>query len=162
MKVTVFTVRSVGVGIAAGMLVAVAFGLFAGASWGLAAVNGLSAGTLVCTIYIGMNDDRVDWNSVPPGRRGTWKLAYSVILVPALFLEYLTGFGFGNVDPPLLNGMEFGVVDLLALKALILTTGSAAYALGNITAKLEHLIGDESMDPHPLRVTPHDGPRHSS
>ena len=155
MKVAVFTVRSVGVGIAAGLLVTVAFGLFAGASWGLAAVNGLSAGPLVFTIYIGMNDDRVDWNSVPPGRRGTWKLAYSVIFLPALFLEYLTGFWGDSGGVPLLNGMEFGVVDLLALKALILTTGFAAYALGNITAKLEHLSGDES-------VAPHDGPRHSS
>ena len=47
-----FAVHSVGVGIAAGMLVAAAFGLLAGASWGLAAVNGLSAGVLVLTAYI--------------------------------------------------------------------------------------------------------------
>lgn len=162
MKVAVFTVRTVGVGIAAGVLVATAFGLFAGASWGLAAVNGLSAGVLVFTICIGMNDDRVDWGSVPSGHRGTWKLAYIVILVPTLLLEYLTGFWFDSGDAPLLNGMEFGVVDLIALKALIFTTGFAAYALGNITAKLEHLIGDESVEPHPLRVTPHIGPHRSS
>ena len=162
MKVAVFTLRSVGVGIVAGMLVAVAFGLFAGASWGLAIVNGLSAGALVLTVSIGMNDDRVDWGSVPPGRRGTWNLAYSVILIPAVFLEYLTGFWFDSDGVPLLNGIKFGVVDLIALKALFLTTGFAAYALGNITAKLEHLVGDEGVHPYPLHVTPPDGPRRSS
>ena len=118
------------------MLVAATFGLYVGASWGLAAVDGLSAGALVLTVYIGMIDDRVDWNSVPPGRRGTWLLAYSVIFIPALLVEHLIAFEFVSGDAPALKGKEFGSVNLFALKVLFLTTGSAAYALGNITAKL--------------------------
>ena len=47
MKVTVFTERSIGVGIAAGMLVAATAGLLVGASWGMAAVNGLSVGNVL-------------------------------------------------------------------------------------------------------------------
>ena len=160
MKVAVFTLRSVGVGIAAGVLVAVAIGLLPGTSWGLAAVNGLSAGVLVLTVYVGMIDDRVDWNSGTrrPGRRGTYTLAYCVIFTPGLFVEYFIGFEFVRGGPPVLKGMEFGSLNLYALKMLFLTTGAAAYALGSITAKLVHLYGDESLDPHPLRVTPADEP----
>ena len=47
MKVTVFTERSIGVGIAAGMFVAATAGLLVGASWGMAAVNGLSVGNVL-------------------------------------------------------------------------------------------------------------------
>ena len=47
-------------------------------------------------------------------------------------------------------------------KALFLTTGSVACALGSITAKLEHLDGDESVYPHPLCMTPPAGTRRSS
>ena len=46
MKVTVFTLRSVGIGIVFGVLVAAGLGLLRATDWGLAAMNGLSAGTL--------------------------------------------------------------------------------------------------------------------
>ena len=47
MKATVFTERSIGVGIAACMLVAATAGLLVGVSWGMAAVNGLSVGNVL-------------------------------------------------------------------------------------------------------------------
>ena len=61
MKVAVFTVRVVGTGIVFGLLVTAAFGLLCGADWGLAAMNGLSSGTLALAFSIGISDDRLDW-----------------------------------------------------------------------------------------------------
>ena len=56
--------------------------------------------------------------------------------------------------------MARAYANYFAVEMLLLITGFAAYGLGFINAKLEHLDGDESGDP--LRAIPPDGPRHSS
>ena len=67
MKVAVFTGRSVGIGIVFGVLVAAGFGQFRGTDWGLAAMNGLSAGALALAFSIGMSDGRLQWYGNHPG-----------------------------------------------------------------------------------------------
>ena len=163
----VFTGRSVSIGIVFGVLVAAGFGQFRGTDWGLAAMNGLSAGALALAFSIGMSDGRLQWYGNHPGRQGVWMLAYIVIGISAAFVR-----GFIEVDR-FIEGKKFfdmykfidmarAYANYFAVEMLLLITGFAAYGLGFINAKLEHLDGDKSGDPLPLRATSPDGPRHSS
>lgn len=167
MKVAVFTLRSVGIGIVFGVLVAAGLGLLFGTDWGLAAMNGLSAGALALAFSIGTSDDRLKWYRNRPGRQGVWMLACIVLGISSLFVRefievdrFIEGeklfemYGFIDMARAYANGF--------AVEVLILITGMATYCLGCIRAKLEHLDGDESGDPPLLRATPPDGPRHSS
>lgn len=167
MKVAVFTVRSVGIGIVFGVLVAAGFGQFYGTDWGLAAMNGLSAGALALAVSISMSDDRLEWYSNRPGRQGVGMLAFIVMMIPLTFVrEFIAVDRF--IEEEKLVEM-YGFIDTarasanaFAVSMLILTTGFATYGLGCIKAKLEHLDGDESGDPPLLSATLPDGPRHFS
>ena len=167
MKVAVFTMRSVGIGIVFGVLVAASFGLLDGADWGLAAMNGLSAGAAALAFSIGMSDDRLKWYSNRPGRQGVWILAYTVMLIPAFFVErfievdrFIEGEKFFEMREFI--DMARAYANGFAVGMLIMITAFATYGLGFINAKLEHLSGDESGDSPLLRAPPPDGPRYSS
>ena len=167
MKVTVFTVRSVGIGIVCGVLVAAGLGLFFGTDWGLAAMNGLSAGALALAFSIGASDDRLKWYGNRRGRQVVGVLAWIVMMIPSICVRE-----FIAVDRFIEEGKLFEMYKFIdtarafangfAVTMLILITGFATYGLGFINAKLEHLDGDESGDPPLLRATLPDGPRHSS
>ena len=86
MKVAVFTVRSIGIGIVFGVIVAVGLGVLGGSDWGLAAMNGLSAGALAMAFSIGMSDDGLKWYGYCPSRQGVWMLAYIVMMIPTFFM----------------------------------------------------------------------------
>lgn len=167
MKVAVFSVRSVGIGIVCGVLVAAGLGLRRGADWGLAALNGLSAGAAVLAFSIGMSDDRLKWYGNRRKRQGVGILAFIVTMIPSVFVRELIAVDRFIEEEKLFE--MYGFIDTarasangFAVSMLILITGFAAYDLGCINAKLEHLDGDESGDPLPLRGIPPDGPRHSS
>ena len=142
MKVEVFTVRSVAISIAAGVLAAAAFGLL-GVTPGLAVLTGLPVGALVLAVSIGARDGRFDTLGAKSIRRwrGVWVLAWIVLSVPA----FMVG-SFLDVDLNPDNG--------LALSALLLATGLATYSLGGIVATLNHLDGEDEPDPRLHRVTP--------
>ena len=120
----VFTMKSVGVGVASGALVAAAVGPLLGAPWMLAGLNGLAAGALALTLSVAVGDGRFAVLNVP-GRPGVRMLASAVMLLPALTA--------GNV----LN-TEIARAEGLALGLLFLLTGFAAHALGGVLATLEH------------------------
>ena len=149
MRVPVFTARSVGIGVAAGMLVAVALGQLVGSAWGLAVLTGLAAGALALAVSVITRDGRFDClGTMTTERRiGLWILAWIVIFAPASLVE---NFVLPNPDSP---------DNELALKVLLLTSGLAAYALGGIMATLSHLDGDAPAEPRLHRVTPPPGER---
>ena len=62
MKVAVFTLCSVGIGIVFGVLVAVGFGHLYGADWGLAAMNGMSAAAARSSMSSGCGASRAASN----------------------------------------------------------------------------------------------------
>ena len=148
MRDTVFTARSVSIGVATGVLVATASGLLIGVSWGLAMLTGLPAGALALAVSIGMRDGRFDsWGAATTRRRfGVWMLAWLVVSTPS----FLVGDFFET---------RLNRDDELVLKVLLLTTGMAAYVLGGIVATLNHLDRDDAADPRLNRVTPPAGER---
>ena len=74
----VFTARSTGIGMATGVLVAIAFGQLLGVAWGLAVLNGLAAGALALALSI--DELRGGWLDTTHDRRrtGIRALAYAV------------------------------------------------------------------------------------
>ena len=148
-RVQVFTKRSAGIGVATGALVAAGFGQLAGASWGLAALNGLAAGALALAVAIVLRDGRFDFMNTRR-RRGLWVFAWIVIATPWFLVDDVIELQLSRVDEAALT-LLFGL------------TGFAAYALGAITATLDHLDGDEaSADPRLHRVTPSPEARRTS
>ena len=139
MRVAVFTARSTGIGIATGVLVTAVFGQFVGASWGLAILAGLPAGALALAGSIIVRNGNFDLGAGYQRRPGVWLLAWLVMLSPT----------FGIVIET-----ELSPVNEFAFKVLILATGMAAYALGGVMATLNHLDGDDEIDPRLHRVTP--------
>ena len=139
MRVAVFTARSTGIGIATGVLVTAVFGQFVGASWGLAILAGLPAGALALAGSIIVRNGNFDLGAGYQRRPGVWLLAWLVMLSPT----------FGIVIET-----ELSPVNEFAFKVLILATGMAAYALGGVMATLDHLDGDDEIDPRLHRVTP--------
>ena len=121
----VFTMKSVGVGVATGALVAAAVGQLLGAPWMLAGLNGLAAGALALALSVAVDDGRFAVMDVR-GRPGVRMLASTVMLLPALMI--------GSV-----MDTELARAEGLALGLLFLLTGFAAHALGGILATLEHL-----------------------
>ena len=121
----VFTMKSVGVGVATGALVAAAVGQLLGAPWMLAGLNGLAAGALALALSLAIGDGRFAVLDVR-GRPGVRLLASAVMLLPALMV--------GNV-----LDTELARAEGLALGLLVLLTGFAAHILGGILATLEHL-----------------------
>ena len=157
MRVAVFTARSTGIGIATGVLVTAVFGQFVGASWGLAILAGLPAGALALAGSISLRNGKFDLGAGHQRRPGSLRnkkfhlgsgqqrrpgvglLAWLVMLSPT----------FGIVIET-----ELSPVNEFAFKVLILATGMAAYALGGVMATLNHLDGDDEIDPRLHRVTP--------
>ncbi len=121
----VLTTKSVGTGVATGVLVAVAIGQFLGAPWTLASLNGLAAGALALAASIVVGDGRFSVMNVRR-RPGLRTFAYVVILLPA--------FLAGNV-----MNVELARAEGFALGMLFLLTGFAAHALGGILSTLEDL-----------------------
>lgn len=95
MRVAVFTARSVGIGVAAGMLVAVALGQLVGSAWGLAVLTGLAAGALALAVAVGVRDGRFDFLGANANQRrlGVWTLAYLVMVTPMFFVDDAMGSG---------------------------------------------------------------------
>ena len=120
----VFTMKSVGIGVATGALVAAAVGQLLGAPWMLAGLNGLAAGALALALSVAVGDGRFAVLNVP-GRPGVRMLASAVMLFPALTA--------GNV-----LDTEIARAEGLTLGLLFLLTGFAAHALGGVLATLEH------------------------
>ena len=150
MRPSVFSVRSVSVGIATASIVAAALGQLVGASWGLAILTGFAAGACALAVPITVRDGRFDVLGTAAIRRhrGVWLLAYGVVIVPMFFIDDV-------VAPSRPDG--------LALALLFGLTGMAACVLGGITATLNHLEGDDvGDDPRLHRVTPSRGNGRSS
>ena len=142
MRPSVFSVRSVAVGIAIAMIVAAILGQLVGAPWGLAILTGFAAGACTLAVPITMRDGRFDVLGPSVIRRhwGIWMLTYSVVIVPMFF-----------IDEVIALSRPVG----LALALLFGLTGTAAYVLGGIMATLNHLEGDDIGDDFRiLRVTP--------
>ena len=142
----VFTARSTGIGIATGVLVAIALGQLLGAAWALAILNGLAAGALALALSIGAGG----WFDTTVNRRrpGIWALAYAVMMAPTLFVHHY---------------IELRPADEVAVSLLFILTGFAAYTLGSIMATLVYLDGDAAAaDPRQHRVTPQPGERRGS
>ena len=143
MKAKVFTVRSVVIGVASGVLVSAALGPLAGASRGLAILNGLAAGALAFAAFLSLRDGRFAFMSAQTSQRrlGVWVLAWVAMSSPMFFVRSAIGNELSN--PP----------DGLALSLLFGFTGFASYAFGGIMATLEHLDGDDAADPRLHRMT---------
>ena len=121
----VFTMKSVGAGVATGALVAAAVGQLLGAPWMLAGLNGLAAGALALALSTMVADGRFAVMDVRR-RFGVRALAYAVVMLPA--------FTAGDLmEVELARGEGF------ALGLLFLLAGFAAYSIGGILATLEHL-----------------------
>ena len=145
MKPSLFSVRSMAVGVATAMLVAAILGQLVGAPWGLAILTGFAAGACALAVPIAMRGGRFDvlGSSVVRRHRGVWLLAYSVIVLPMFLIDDVVA-----LDRPV----------GLALALLFGLTGMAAYVLGGIMATLDHLEGDATGDDSRiLRVTPSRG-----
>ena len=117
----VFSARSTGIGMATGVLVAIAFGQPLGVAWSLAVLNGLAAGALALVLSI--DELRGGWLDTTHDRRrtGIRALAYAVMLAPTLFAD---------------RYIAFRPADEVAVSLLFLLTGFAAYTLGGIMATL--------------------------
>ena len=146
-RVAVFTVRSVAVGFAIGVLVAAWVGWLRGTAVGLAVLTGLAAGALALAVYVSLHDGRFD---VMSNRRrlGVRALVGIVVLTPMLFVDDVIELQLSEADQATLS-LLFGL------------TGLAAFALGAIVATLNHLDGDDAVDPDPRlhRLTPPPGDR---
>ena len=144
-RVAVFTVRSVAAGLTIGMLVAAWVGWLRGTAVGLAVLTGLAAGALAFAVYTALHDGRFD---VMSNRRrlGVRALVGIVVLTPMFFVDDVIE-------------LQLSQADEAALGLLIGLTGLAAFALGAIVATLDHLDGDDAVDPDPrlYRVTPPPG-----
>ena len=143
MKIAVFTPRSVGIGIAGGVLVAAGLGQLTGAAWGLAVLNGLAAGALALSIVV--RDGRFNMMDMMDNRchPGVWLLAYVVMITPVLFVDDAIGIELSDR------------ANLFALSVLFALTGFASYLLGGIMGTLNQLDGDAvGADPRLHRVTP--------
>ena len=121
----VLTTKSVGTGVATGVLVAAAVGQLLGAPWMLAGLNGLAAGALALAASIVVGDGRFGVMNIRR-RPGLRTIAYGVIMLPA--------FLAGN-----LMDIELARAEGFALALLFLFTAFAAYALGGILSTLEDL-----------------------
>ena len=141
MRVAVFTARSTGIGIATGVLVTAVFGQFVGASWGLAILAGLPAGALALAGSIILRNGNFDLGSGYQRRPGVWLLAWLVMSLPASLVGIVIE-------------TELSPVNEFTFKVLMLATGMAVYALGGVMATLNHLDGDDEIDPRLHRVTP--------
>ena len=140
MRIAVFTARSVGVGVAAGVLVAVLVGWLRGAAVGLAVLNGLAGGALALAVFTCMRDGRFDF--VARRRLGVKTLAAAVMVAPMLFVDNVIG-------------NELTWANRTSLSLLFSLTGFAAYALGGIMATLNRLDGeDDAADPRLHLLTP--------
>jgi hypothetical protein len=128
MMVKVFAARSVVLGVAAGALVA-ALSWLIGGPWGLAILNGMVTGALVLTIPAAWRLGRFRARQ-PRFRRwhGVWALGYAVVIAPAFFARLFLD--------------ELDLSTQVVLSTLILVTGFAGYAFGDIVATLDHLDGD--------------------
>ena len=144
MRVAVFTARSVGIGVAVGMLVAVAMGQLVGSAWGLAVLTGLAGGALTFAVAVGARDGRFDFlvANAKQRRLGVWTLAYIVMVTPMFFVDDAIGIGLLRSE------------DRLALSLLFGFTGFASYFFGAIMATLNRLDGDDAADPRLHRVVP--------
>ena len=144
-RITVVTVRSVTIGVAAGTSVAAMLGLAVGTPWGLAALTGFAAGVCGVAIPVTMRDGRFDIMGSSVVRRH-WRiylLAYGVVVPPMFFIDDVMA-----LRPPV----------GLSLALLFGLTGTAAYLLGGTMATLDHLEGnDVGNDSRILRVTPSRG-----
>lgn len=150
MEPSVFSIRSVWVGIATGTIVAAALGRIVGAPWGLAILTGFAAAACAVAVPITVRDGRFDVLGSSATRRHLriWLLAYGVISLPMFFIDDVVALS-----------RPVG----LALALLFGLTGLAAYALGAIMATLNHLGSDDiGDDPRLHRVTPSRGNERSS
>ena len=121
----VFTMKSAGVGVATGALVAAAVGQLLGASWGLAILNGVAAGASALALSIVVGDGRFGMMNVRH-RPGVRLLAYLVMLLPA--------FTAGNFIE-----VELARAEGLALSTLLLLTAFASYVFGGVLATLDYI-----------------------
>ena len=154
----VFTARSAGIGIATGMLVAIALEQFLGTAWGLASLNGLAAGALVLAVSSGVLGDSWFFDTKGGGwlfatkdnqqRIGLWTLAYAIMIAPPVCVG---------------DYVEFGPANEVAVELLFLLTGFASYTSGCVVATLVYLDGDTAAaDPRLQRVTTPPGERRGS
>jgi type IV secretory pathway TrbD component len=145
----VFTARSTGIGIATGVLVAIALGQLLDAARGLAILNGLAAGALAQALSIG--DLRGGWWFDTTGNRrrpGVRALAYAVMMAPTLFVH---------------RYIELAPADEVAVSVLFLLIGFASCILGGMMATLAYLDRDAvAADLRLHRVTPPPGERRGS
>lgn len=150
MRPFLFPPRSVAWAIAIGAATAAALGQVVGAPWGLAALTGLSAGAWTLILLAVAQDGRFNgcMTLEKRSRRGLQFFANLVILTPALLA---TSF------------LELTPASDVALKILLLLTGSAAYSLGYIIGNLNQLDGDNVVpDPRLHGVTPATDDRRST
>ena len=133
MKIRVFTARSVMIGVGTGVLVSTALGLI-GASWGLAILDGLAAGTLALGGSTSWRDGRFTFGGVTATQRrfGVWMLAWVAIGLPMFLVDDVIGKELPSR------------ADELALNLLVGFTGFSAYVLGGIMATLERLDSEDA------------------
>ena len=141
----VFTARSTGIGIASGVLVALALEQFLGVPWGLAILNGLAAGALALALSTGLREGLLDTTDYHQRRPGIWAVTYAVMIAPMVFVHHY---------------IELRPADEFAVSLLFALTGLASHTLGSIMASLVFLDGDAAAtDPRLHRVTPPPGER---
>ena len=146
MRVKVFTARSVVIGVASAVLVSALLGPLVGASWGLAVLNGLVAGTLALAGCL-LSDGRFAFMGAATTRRhmGVWLLAWLSMSSAMFFVRSAIGDELPSA------------ADRLALSLLFGFTGFTSYVFGGIMATLEHLDSDDAADPRLHRITPPSG-----
>lgn len=138
MTIRVFTARSIGIGLAGGVLAGLWVGWVYGAGVVLAALNGLAGGVVAWTAYVYMSDGRFQET---PRRWGVRILGASTLL-PLFFVERIIGDAVSSAQGN-------------AIWLLFLLTWWASYNVGGILATLEHLDGPEHYEPDPrLRLFP--------
>ena len=141
----VFTARSTGIGVATGVLVAAGLHQFLGVVWGLAAFNGLAAGTLALAFAVIVRDGRFDMMNTRR-RPGVRVLAFTVMMGPMLLMDVAIGIEFQKLHP-----------EGSALKLLFGLAGFAAYALGGIMATLNQIDEENRRPDHFRRLISLDG-----
>jgi hypothetical protein len=142
----VFTTRSTGIGVATGVIVAVGLGQLLGVVWGLAALNGLAAGTLALALAVIVCDGRFDMMDTRR-RPGVRVLAFAVMMGPMLLVDVAIGIEFQKLRPE----------SFAAVKLLFGLAGFAAYALGGIMAALNQIDEENRRSHRPRRLIPLDG-----
>ena len=148
-RVAVVSVRSVAIGVAAWMSVTAVLGLVVAAPWGLATLTGFAAGAFALALPVTLRDGRFDvlGTLAIQRRRGIWLLAYSIMIVPMIF-----------INEAIVLTRPAG----LSLALLLSLTGLAAYTLGGIMATLNHLEDDDVEDHRLHSMTPARGDEHSA